>query len=407
MRASTAFNRILQLPGATVRSVEITDDAIVVGIRAQQRLLSCPDCGHRCRGRYDQSIRRWRHLDMAGSKLFLEATIRRLTCLNCGVRTETVPWARPGARHTRDFEDMVTWLAQRTDRTSVSRLMRCSWEAVTAIIVRVVADHLDQIRLDEIYRIGVDEIGYRFGHQYLTVVGDHETRKVVWVAEGKTQQALQGFFDKLGEPQTRRLKAVSMDMSTIYSEAVRRAAPKAKICFDPFHVIQWANRALDSTYASATSGRGSPVMTAKEWRRARWALRAGKERLTKDRRQLISILRRTERRLIRAWELKELLRDLYRDVKPKDARRYLKAWITSARRSKIPAFVTLAGRIERHLDGIAAAVQLGLSNGLIEAINAKIRLINARGYGHRSAAALAAMIYLCAGGIRVELPTRR
>lgn len=154
-------------------------------------------------------------------------------------------------------------------------------------------------------------------------------------------------------------------------------------------------------------GRGSPVMTAREWKRARWALRAGKERLTQDRRRLINTLRRTERRLIRAWELKELLRDLYRDVKPAIAARYLKAWITSARRSNIPAFVALASRIERHFDGIIAAVRLGLSNGLIEAINAKIRLINARGYGHHSAQTLAAMIYLCAGGIRVELPTRR
>jgi transposase len=407
MRASTAFNRILDLPGATVSSVDVTDGGVVIGIRARQRLLRCPDCGHRCRGRYDQSRRRWRHLDLAGCRLFLEATIRRLVCPNCGVRTETVPWARPGARHTRVFEDMVTWLVQRTDRTSVSRLMRCSWEAVTRIIVRVVADHLDQIRLDEIYRIGVDEISYRFGHQYLTVVGDHDTRKVIWVAEGRNQQALQGFFDKLGKVRTRALKAASMDMSTTYSEVVRQAAPKAKICFDPFHVIQWANRALDSTYASATSGRGSPVMTARQWRRARWALRAGKERLTPDRRKLINILRRTERRLIRAWELKELLRDLYRDVKPADARRYLTAWITTAKRSNIPAFVALARRIERHLDGIAAAVQLDLSNGLIEAINAKIRLINARGYGHHSAHALAAMIYLCAGGIRVDLPTQR
>ena len=198
-----------------------------------------------------------------------------------------------------------------------------------------------------------------------------------------------------------------MDMSTIYAEATRQAAPKAKICFDPFHVIQWANRALDATYASATSGRGSPVMTARQWRRVRWALRVGKERLTADRRKLINTLRRTERRLVRAWELKEMLRDLYRDVQPKDAARYLTAWITTARRSRIPAFVALAGRIERHFDGIVAAVKLRLSNGLIESLNAKIRLINARGYGHHSAQSLAAMIYLCAGGIQVDLPTRR
>ena len=107
--------------------------------------MTCP-CGKRLRGVYDPRQRRWRHLGRC--RLWLVYVIRRVNCPDCGVITEQLHWARPGARHTRDFEDMVLGLAQRTDRTSVATLMRCAWETVTAIINRGVGELLDQRRLD-------------------------------------------------------------------------------------------------------------------------------------------------------------------------------------------------------------------------------------------------------------------
>jgi transposase len=108
----------------------------------------------------------------------LEADIHRIDCYACRrVRTEEVPWARPHARHTSDFENVVAWLAQRMDKTSISRLLRCSWEAVDAIIGRVVIDHIDDNRLDRLYRIGVDGISHKRGQKDLTIVADHDTGK--------------------------------------------------------------------------------------------------------------------------------------------------------------------------------------------------------------------------------------
>ena len=94
------------------------------------RRLRCP-CGWSTRAVYDRTTRRWRHLDLGAARLYLEAEIRRLACHACRrVRTETVPWARPGARFTGDVEEVVASLAQRTDKTTITRLLRCSWEAV-------------------------------------------------------------------------------------------------------------------------------------------------------------------------------------------------------------------------------------------------------------------------------------
>lgn len=403
MRVSTAFNRLLQIPGATVTDVVIDGSEIEVSLRPKARLLRCP-CGKRSRAVYDRRRRRWRHLDLARARLWLVYDIRRIDCPDCGVITEELPWARPGARHTRDFEDMVLWLAQRTDRTSVATLMRCAWETVTAIITRGVAELLDQRRLQTLYRIGVDEICYRHPHRYLTIIGDHDTGTVVDVQPGRSEQSLANFYAAQTDSALAQIEAVSMDVARAYTSATTAAVPHAVICYDGFHIMQWVNRALDRVFAESIR---LPGHATADWKAARWALRTGENKLNDDKRALVNQIARTNRRIGRAWTLKEQARDLYRyDHEPGVARRLLKAWITAAKRSRIPAFVALGKRFEVYFEPILAAIELGISNALIEGINAKIRLINARGYGHHSAQALTSMIYLCLGGLHPKLPTQ-
>jgi transposase len=407
VRVSTAFNRLLQIPGAWVTDVVIGKGDVEVTLRPKTRLLCCP-CGKQLRAAYDRRRRRWRHLDLGRHRLWLVYEIRRIECPDCGVRTEELPWARPKARHTRDFEDMVLWLAQRTDRTSVATLMRCSWETVTAIINRGVAELLDERRLTTLYRIGVDEICYRHPHRYLTIIGDHQTGTVIDIQPGRSEESLANFYQSQSDSDLSQIEAVSMDVSAAYTKATRTHLPHATICFDPFHIMQWVNRALDAVYAQAASGPDKITMTSAQWRSTRWALRTGENKLTDDKRALVNQIARSNRHIGRAWTLKEQLRDLYRlDHPPGTARQLLRAWITAAKRSRIPAFVALGKRLQVYFDAVLAAVELGLSNALIEGINAKIRLINARGYGHHSAQALTSMIYLTLGGLHPQLPTRR
>jgi transposase len=247
VRVCTAFNRILSLPGAAVASVEFTDEGIVIGLRrSRRRRLVCP-CGVKTWARYDRSRRRWRHLDFGACRIFVEAEVFRIDCRGCGrVRTEQVPWARPNARHTRDFEDVVGWLAQRADKTTVATLLRCSWEAVNNITARLVDEHLDDSRLDNLYRIGVDEISYKRGHRYLTIVADHDSGKVVWAVKDRKQESFASFFDALGEERAQQIQAITLDGGGIYRPVALARAPHATLCVDPFHVIKWCNEALDS-----------------------------------------------------------------------------------------------------------------------------------------------------------------
>jgi len=409
VRVTTAFNRILAVPGASVASVTFTPEGIVVGLRRRGSKHVC-QCGWKTRSVYDRSVRRWRHIDLGSARCFLEAEIARVDCRRCGrVRTEEVPWARPGARHSRDLQDVVAWLAQRVDKTTITKLLRISWEAVAKIVVDVVAEAIDETRLDELCRIGVDEVSYRKGHRYLTVVADHDREgAVVWAGEGKDHSVLEAFYDELGPERVDKLEAVSLDMGGAYKLATDTKAPHATQCVDPFHLVKLANEALDATRREVWNQfRTLEHSRAPWWKHTRWALLKDEANLTDKQLDVLHQLRRRSSPLYRGWQLKEGLRDLYRLRWPSQAPEHLDWWLSWASRCRIPAFVKLAKTVHANRDRILAAVELGLSNSKLEGLNSKIRLINHRGYGHHSAAALIAMIYLCCGGITVELPTER
>jgi transposase len=362
-------------------------------------------------------------LDLGAARLFLRAEIRRLDCRRCGrVRTEDVRWARPGARFTRGFEDVVAWLAQRMDKTAVSRLLRCSWEAVAGIVTRVVADHLDDARLDQVYRIGVDEVSYRKGHRYLTVVADHDRAgAVIWAGEGKSGATLEQFFEQLGPARSAQIEAASADLHGGYARVIARRSPQARLCADPFHVIKIANLALDevrrtewnTARTAAGITRVSPLWRTRQnpaaqlIKHTRWALLKDPATWTEQQREQITQLRKARHVLFRAWILKEELRDLYRLPPGRRPDAHLDAWLARASRSRIPAVIDLSRTIRKHRDAILAAVDLGLSNSKLEGLNSKIRLINHRGYGHHTPTAVIAMIYLCCSGLTITLPTGR
>jgi transposase len=159
VRVTTAFKRLLRLPGASVIDVSFSERGVVVTVRLRRRRRVCAQCGQTGRQLqvHDRRVKRWRHLDLGASRCWIECELRRLRCRDCGVRLEPVPWARPGAAHTRDFEDVVAWLAQQMAFAPITRLLRIGWHTIGPIVARVVADHLDERRLDGLVCLGVEK----------------------------------------------------------------------------------------------------------------------------------------------------------------------------------------------------------------------------------------------------------
>jgi transposase len=404
LRVSTAFNKLLRLQGTSVTGVTFGAEGMMVAVRLRRRRSRCSGCARRA-PIHDRSTRRWRHLDLGAQRCYLEAEIRRVRCAECGVKVEAVTFARPGARHSRDLEDVVAFLAQQTNKTMIAKLLRIDWATVGRIVERVVADHVDETRLAGLVMIGVDEVSWRKRHRYLTCVADHMDGGVIWTREGRSAATLGEFFEELGEEKV-TIQAVSIDMSAGYEKAVRGAIPQAQIAFNPFHVVKLAGEAVDKVRRAEWNEKGKSKTGSARWvKGTRWALLKASENRTAKQDIALAEVQSANKRLYRAFLLKEELRALYHDVTAENADAHLDGWLAWAQRSKLKPFVKLARTIREHRDGVIAAVRLGLSNGRLEGLNSKVRLISHRSFGFHSASPLIALIYLCLGGSRSISPS--
>ena len=408
MRVTTAFNRMLGLAGAWVRDVEFSERAVIVTVALRRKQPICSGCGARGLKIKDHRVKRWRHLDLGGLRCVIECRLRRLYCPGCGDLPEMVEWARGGARYTRDFDDLVAFLAQQMSQTQVTRLMRIGWETVGKIVTRVVAEKLPGGRLDGLELIGVDDVSYGADHKFLTCVADHEKSSIVWATKGRNAASLQAFFDALTSEQKASIKAVSIDMSAGYEKAIRSkdGVPHAQVVFDPFHVVSLGGKAADQVRRAEYNHHGRSSSGEGKWiKGTRYSLLKDTAKQTAKQLLKLAEVVLTNKRMYRAFLLYGELRYIYKLPKDEAAER-LDAWLAWASRSRLKPFVKLARTIRKHKQGVLAAVELGISNGRLEALNSKVRLLSHRAYGFHSADALIAMIYLCCAGIQIALPHR-
>ena len=260
----------LGLARTVVLGARIEAERIVVSVRPYKReQRRCPVCGRAC-DFYDMANRGaprlWRAMDLARSACYLEYAPCRVRCPEHGVRTEAVPWARHGARFTRDFEDWVAWLAVRCTASAVSELARVEWHRVGGVCRRVYAEleaARGASRFDGVRRIGIDETSYKKGHKYVTVVVDHDRGCLIWAHEGTGKDVLNLFLDELTREQRRAIEVVTADGARWIRQLVKRRCPNARWVMDPFHVVQWMNDALDA-------------VRCEEWNAARAAARAAR-----------------------------------------------------------------------------------------------------------------------------------
>lgn len=417
MRATTAFKKLMRLPGVSVSGVYFSDAKAVVAtvtatVTLNSGVLHCPCCEFSTRARYDErpAASTWRHLDLGAWRLEVRAELRRLVCPTHGVRTQSVPFARAGSRFTSDFEDLAGWLATTMDKTAICRLIRIDWDTVGRIIERVMATGLDANRLDGLFEIGVDEVSWRKGHRYITMVSNHRTGRFVWGAEGKDAATLDSFFDELGTERSEAISAVSMDMGPAFAKSAKAHATKAILCYDPFHVVQLATNALDKVRRQVWQEmRALPDKdAARKFKGARWALLKNPGDLTDDQSVVLRKIKRKGGELWRAYALKEALREVFSgDLSEDEVKELLYRFCSKASRSGLKPFVTVAATIRKRMEGILAAVRLGINNGRHEGLNRRVRLIVNRAYGFHSAKAALGLVMLTLGPITHVLPHER
>lgn len=312
-----------------------------------------------------------------------------------------VRWARPGAKHSWAFEDTCAWLAAHAAIAVVAMFLRVAWRTIAAIVGRVVADGRDtNDLLAGLTRIGIDEIAYRKGHRYLTVIVDHDSGRLVWAAEGRNKDTLARFFDELGAARAALLTHASCDGAQWIHTVVTARAPHALICLDAFHVVAWAIKALDKVRVATMARAGIRD------RHAMWATRKNPADLTDAQHTSLAAITATNKTLYRAYLLKEQLRKVFQ-VKGPEGRQLLAEWLSWASRCRIPEFVALARTTRRYRDLIGNTLDHGVSNARSEATNTHLRALTKRAYGFHSPEALIGMAMLTRGGLCPALPGRK
>jgi transposase len=327
---------------------------------------------------------------------------RRVNCSRCGITLEQVPWAKGSrTRFTAALEETAAYWATFTDKSATARMLGLSWRAIDQIVMRVVARKRDPASLDGVRRIGIDEFSYRKRHHYLTLVVDHDRRRVIWASEGRSSETLGQFFAELGPERTAELELITLDIAGGYLKAIREHAPHARIVFDRFHVQRLASDAVDTVRRQLMRG-ADDRQARRMLKRTRWALLKNPWDLTRKERGKLTDLQRHNAPLYRAYLLKESLADLLSSLRPRHANRRLQEWLAWASRSRLRPFVRVARTIRKHRDGILAYVEERLTNGLSEGINNRMRMIARRAFGFHSPKPLIAMIFLACGGISLD-----
>lgn len=378
-----------------------------VAVRHRARRRSrCGVCGVVAPG-YDQGggLRRWRHVDVGFAICELIAAAPRVDCPTHGPTVAELAWARHGSVFTRAFEDVVVHHAIVANKAAAAERYGISWRAVNNACVRVAEEALGRVDLlDGLVAVAIDEVKYKKGHRYLTVVCDHVTGRVVWAAKGRSKATVGEFFDALGE-RAADLEFVTADGAEWIRLVVADRAPDAILCIDTFHVIGWATDALDAVRRIEWNKlrAAGDADAAKAFKGLRWMLLRNWENLRSKQKSVIRSLEKANRRMFRAWQLKEELRDLF-GLPLLAARRALDDWLAWASRSKLEPFVKLAHTIRHYRESIEATIEWRLTNGIAESNNASIARIRTNARGFHNPEAFINMIMLDRANLGPTLP---
>lgn len=367
----------------------------VVGCTAMR--LRCPACGAEDQPVHDRLARRWRHLNFFQYKAYIHAQMPRVACTACGKTLQVeAPWTRPGSGFTMLMEAFIVALCREMPMAAVARMLGIAGDRVG----RVLDFHVNAARAKETHaevaQIAVDERSARRGQRYVTLFHDARERRILFGVSGRKANTFGEFADDLKQHggDAAAIETVSMDMSKAYQAGARAHCPNAKLCFDPFHIVALVHDALEQVRRAES--RHEP-----ELKGSRWALLKKARDWNDTQTTQMHYLQRSTLKTARAWRLKEALRAVFASAGDAEhAEVELKAWISWARRSRLPPFKRLGQTLRDHFNGILEHFRTGLSNGFVEAMNGLLKAAIARARGYATDQRLITMAYLIGGKLK-------
>lgn len=357
----------------------------------------CPICAYESKA-YDTEEKTWRHLNFFQHEAYLHARVPRIKCNGHGVKTIVVPWARPNSGFTLLFEALILAMAEEMPINAISELVGETDKRLWRIIQHYVEKDIEKQDLSKVSRVGVDETSAKRGHAYVSLFVDMDSKKVIFVAEGKDSLTIQAFKDHLCKHKgtVRNIKEFSCDMSPAFISGISEYFPMARITLDKFHVIKLLNRAIDAI-------RREEQLTENGLLSSRYIWLKNQNSLTSKQRRKLESLSSLNLKTARAYRMKLVFQDIFSSDAPLGIAA-LKKWYNWAIRSRLEPIKQFARTLKQHWDGITRWFKTKLTNGLLEGLNSIVQAAKARARGFRSIQNFKLMIYFIAGNLG-RLPT--
>lgn len=313
----------------------------------------------------------------------IRAAVPRCKCKKCGVKTVAVPWAHKHSRFTLMFEAFAIKVLQAAANVKrAAELLGLSWDAVHSIIERAVDRGLDRRKLDGIYHVGIDEKSFGKGQDYISLMTDSHSHRVLEVTEGRTTESCDKLWETLSNEQQGKITAVSMDMWQAFMSSAKKNVPQAEIVHDKFHVSKYLNEAVDKVHRRENKDLQADGDDRLKGTRQLWLF--NEDNLDEDRHNELLAAMRNDLQTGRAWAIKENFRHFWNYTYAYSAEGYFERWYSWAIRSRLEPVKKVARMLKKHLGGLLSYFRHPITNAITEGFNSRIQSIKSAARGFRS-----------------------
>ena len=381
------WTAILAWPGYRVYRYELDEEAKTLKLWVRRkpgnRRVVCSGCGRRVSEIREVYEREVRDLACFEYQTTVVPELYRVRCPNCGVKAEKVEQLPSKAPFSKRFEEAVGRACESAAARQVARQLGLAASTVRAIDLRYLERWSAGRRKSALRQMGVDEIYLGKKQKFMTVVSNLETVEPLWMGRERKKETLDEFFrTQLSAKQRRSIEAVCADMWKPYQLSLQEWAPQARLVYDKFHVLQHAQAAIDEVRRAEffrQGGRRRELVKGKRWLLlSRWV------NLERGQKQQLNQLFSLNRRVMKAYLLKESLDRLWNYHYEGAMLRYLQSWIDQLRWQRLKPFEKLAGTLLDHLEGILNYCRTKVPLGVVEAINGNIKALLRRGRGYKN-----------------------
>lgn len=397
------ITRLLRIKGFRICWYSFSDynRELHLGVKPHKNGCRCPHCGRRGTiVRIMPDVRAWRDVRVCGITVWLHYQLKEIDCPTHGRVQEEIPWAAPKAQVSYRFEYLMLVYAREMTATASAKLLGIPKSTFSDILHRTITRIRKGHRIRNLRKIGVDEIAYRKGKRYATLVYNLETARVVWIGNGKGKATINRFFNKaLSDYQRKSIRWASCDMSVAYMNAIKEHCPNATLVIDRFHVVKALNAALDKVRIEEWNK--VCHRSGKTIKGLRWLLFVHSSNRSQQDTELLHQLKYSNRRIYRAWVLKDEFERFWDFPDTGAARSFAKGWMTAVLKSRLQPMRKFVHMLKAHFEDIITFIESHLTNAVAEGLNRIVKIVKNRASGFYDLNVFADLIFLRVGDLDI------